>query len=210
MCTPLSVNIRELLIHSMNWGNPNEVVTSKLLWAEWPSYLYWGAFYFYYALWFLGSFHLASSWKNDELSRKTLPLFTFCWFPPRGVASHRLPCGRRRRPGRCRLVRARSSACTRPSCLDERTSWSGEDCQSQSDCSLSLSLCLPPLSFSLFLSQSPAVWPNIAADWQAAPGLPVLVIHILKCRPPFKRKKKIKEGWTDSKLLRVDMNATWL
>lgn len=32
--TPSSVNIREPLFHSMNGGNPNEVVTSKPLRAE--------------------------------------------------------------------------------------------------------------------------------------------------------------------------------
>lgn len=74
-CTPSSVTIGKLLFHSMSWLNPNEVVTSKPLQAGWPSYLYWGAFYFYDAPWFLGSFHpveLMKKWRGVAESTSTI------------------------------------------------------------------------------------------------------------------------------------------
>lgn len=100
----------------------------------------------------ISSVELMKKWRG--VAENTSPIYVFSWFPPRGVASHRLPCGRRRRRGRCRLVCARSSAYTGPSCPDERTSRAGEDCQSRLDCPLPLSLCL---LFSRFFSLSLSV-----------------------------------------------------
>lgn len=99
------------------------------------------------------------------------------------------------RRGRCRLACARSSAYARPSCLDERTAQGGEDCQSRSDCSVSLSL-------SLLLSDQ--IQPP---NDKLLRALPVLIIQLLKCRPPQKKINKIKlngqqavEGWDECEI----------